>query len=337
MSKPANVFSGGWTPEKAAKLLNIQLPDKTRCKGCHKLKALGLYSNKQLTDLRQRIAGPQGEKAKAPTAEIITCRTCTSGQIQELTCFICCEAKGLEAFGKTQRKNPDTARCILCVHEQGIQKWADRDWQDEDSAGEVSDEDGHSRTATTNPYETSSYQRDDAVSAVSSALKEVNLAAHNNAYDNQASKTGSTVITQSDLLGSYSEIGGFSGTSGNDKGKGKEKENATPNWQNFAATQRRDEPVEFTGYDAKGGAQRQVRSPSTVASERSVEIVTDRPRGRSGPSQPKGGKHQFARVPRGPSPELRKDSMITALKAGATGRTVSYSDDEDTDDEWGTV
>ncbi|KAL8940531.1 MAG: hypothetical protein Q9211_002234 [Gyalolechia sp. 1 TL-2023] len=226
---------------------------------------------------------------------------------------------------------------MLCVHEQGIQKWADKDWQDEDSAGEVSDEDGHSRTATTNPYENSSYQRDDAVSAVSSGLKAVNLAAHNNAYGHKASKTGSTVITQSDLLGSNSDIGVPNETSGNDKRKGKETETATSNWQNFAGTKRRDEPVEFTGYDSKGGAHRQVRSPSTIASERSVEIVTDRPRGRSGPSQPKGGNSRFAKAPRGPSPALRKDSMITVLKAGATGRTVSYSDDEDTDGEWGTM
>ncbi|KAL8941089.1 MAG: hypothetical protein Q9216_002460 [Gyalolechia sp. 2 TL-2023] len=313
MNKPANVFSGGWTAEKAA---------KTRCKGCHKLKALGHYSNKQLTDLKQRIAGPQGVKAKAPTAQIITCRTCTSGQIQELTCFICGETKGLEAFGKTQRKTPDTA---------GIQKWADRDWQEEDSPGEVSDEDGHSRTATTNPYPPSSYQRDDAVSAVSFALKEVNLAAHNSAYGNKATKAGSTVITQSDLLGSYSDIGIPSGTSG-DKGKGKEKESTTSNWQAFAAAQRRSEPVEFTGFDSKGGAHRQLRSPSIISSERSVEIVTDRPRGRSGPSQPKGKNQRFAKAPRGPSPEMRKDSIIHALKASATGRTVSYSDDEDTDD-----
>lgn len=67
------------------------------------------FSNKQQLDLKQRIAGFQGVRAKLPTAEIITCRTCTSGQTQELTCILCGEAKGLEAFGKTQRKNPDTA------------------------------------------------------------------------------------------------------------------------------------------------------------------------------------------------------------------------------------
>lgn len=47
----------------------------------------------------------------------------------------------------------------------------------------------------------------------------------------------------------------------------------------------------------------------------------------------KGGKHAFAKPPRGPSPEMRKDSVINSLKNAAVGRTVSYSDDEYTDDE----
>ncbi|KAL8716571.1 MAG: hypothetical protein Q9225_006110 [Loekoesia sp. 1 TL-2023] len=334
MTKPASIFAGGWTPEKAARLNNIKLPDKTRCNGCHKLKALSLFSNKQLIDLRQRIAGRQGEKAKAPTAEIITCRTCTSGQVQELTCFICGETKGLEAFGKTQRKNPDTARCILCVHEQGVQKWADREWNEGEKEGDLSDAET-SGSAPTNPYASSSHQHDDGLSAVSLALKEVNLAAHNKVHGHQAAKTGSTVITNSDLLGSYSDVGLTDETSG--KGKGKAKENTPSNWQDFASKIRGSDVVEFTGYDSKGDAHHQIRSTSTVASDESVVIMTDAPRGRSGVPKAQGGKQQFAKVPRGPSPEMRKDSMVTALKSAATGRTVTYSDDEDTDDEWGTV
>lgn len=214
-----------------------------------------------------------------------------------------------------------------------MQKWADRDWNNEDSAEEVSDDDDYGRTVTTNPYETSSYQRDDTVSAVSSALKEVNLAAHDSAYGHKQSKMGSTIITQSDLLGSYHDAGLSSGPASSEKGKGKESESLTVNWQSFANAQRDNKPVEFTGYDSKGGAHRQLHNPSIAASEQSVEIVTDKPRGRSSVSRPKGGKSAFAKPPRGPSPALRKDSVITALKNAATGRTVNYSDDEVTDDE----
>ncbi|KAL8829810.1 MAG: hypothetical protein Q9170_006012 [Blastenia crenularia] len=306
MSKPANIFAGGgWTAEKAARLKNTQLPDKTRCKGCHKLKALGLYSNKQLTDLRQRIAGPYGEKARSPTAEIITCRTCTSGQ-----------------------------RCILCVHEQNSEKLPHEDFTKRDSEDEMSDEDGYSR-ATTNPYTNSSYQGDDGVGSVSSALKEINLAAHNSAHSQLASKHTST-ISRSDLLGSYSDMGFASKDTGKEKGKGKEKEKVTSNWQNFASQNRGEDPVSFTGYDSKGSAHPQVRNTLTVASDDSVEIVTDKPRGRSTIPKTKAG-NQFAKPDRGPSPAMRKDSMVYSLKNNATGRTVTYSDDEVTDDEWGTV
>lgn len=46
---------------------------------------------------------------------------------------------------------------------------------------------------------------------------------------------------------------------------------------------------------------------------------------------------QFAKPQRGPSPPMHKDNMINQLKAN-TGRTVKYSDGEESSDEdWGTV
>lgn len=140
-------------------------------------------------------------------------------------------------------------------------------------------------------------------------------------------------------------------TTGN-AGKGKGKENASA-WQNFAGGSRGKQGKEFTGYDSKGGAHHQIRTPSTAASEESLEIVTDGFRGRSRVSQAKvclvntyleklllmhqqGGNSQFAKAPRGPSPSLPKDSMVEKLKAARMGHTVSYSDDEEeSDDEWG--
>lgn len=63
--------------------------------------------------LRHRIAGPNGHKAKSAIAEIITCRTCIGGPINELTCSICGEVKGLDGFSKAQRKDPDEAVSLL--------------------------------------------------------------------------------------------------------------------------------------------------------------------------------------------------------------------------------
>ncbi|KAL8928855.1 MAG: hypothetical protein Q9208_001633 [Pyrenodesmia sp. 3 TL-2023] len=349
MNKPVSIFSGGWTPEKAEKFKGIQLPDKyattpnrtvtfmiadqrtrTRCKGCGKNKPIAQYSNKQQIELKTRISGPQGEKAKLPTAKIITCRTCTSGQTQELICILCGEAKGLEAFGKTQRKNPDTAkgqRCTVCVHEQGKEKWAHIEWHRDDEDDEDSD-DGESR-ANTNPYEHEySYTHDDNVDAVSSALKEATLAAYNEANGHYAVKHGSTMVSESDLLKSYSDEDLVKGSTV--KGKGKEKAH---DWQGFAVGKDEKKPMAFTGYDSKGGAHPQVRQPSTAASAYSLEIQTEDPRGRPGSATLKGGK--FAKPPRGRSPVPRRGNLIEKLKANTGGRTVHSDDEETDDDEWG--
>ncbi|KAL8692006.1 MAG: hypothetical protein Q9218_002877 [Villophora microphyllina] len=65
---------------------------RTKCKVCHKIKTISNFSNKQLIDLRHRITGPNGDKARSAVAEIITCRACTGGPVNELTCCICGEA-----------------------------------------------------------------------------------------------------------------------------------------------------------------------------------------------------------------------------------------------------
>ncbi|KAL8761172.1 MAG: hypothetical protein Q9184_002684 [Pyrenodesmia sp. 2 TL-2023] len=371
MNKPASIFSGGWTPEKAEKYarfiiclwgsdtrmldvaqvtLNmgylshrlIRIFGNALLTGCYRFKSIQLpdklkpvmqFSNKQQLDLKQRIAGYQGDKAKLPTAEIITCRTCTSGQTQELTCILCGEAKGLEAFGKTQRKNPDTARCTVCVHEQGKEKWAHIEWHPDDEDDEDSD-DGGSR-ANTNPYEHAySYSHDDKVDAVSSGLKEATLTSHNNAHGFYAKKHGSTIISESDLLKSYSDEDLVKENIV--KGKGKEKAH---DWQGFAVGNDEKEPKAFTGYDSKGGAHHQIRQPSTAASAYSVDIQTENPGGRPGYSTAKvleqGGK--FAKPPRGRSPVPRPGNIIEQLKANTGGRTVHSDDEETDDDEWGAV
>ena len=84
---------------------------RTRCKVCHKIKNISNFSNKQLLDLKHRIAGVHGDKAKSPIAEIIACRACTQGSVHEMTCCICNEPKSLDGFSKAQRKDPDNAVC----------------------------------------------------------------------------------------------------------------------------------------------------------------------------------------------------------------------------------
>ncbi|KAL8910933.1 MAG: hypothetical protein Q9171_003838 [Xanthocarpia ochracea] len=294
MSKPSSIFAGGWTPAKAAILNNIKLPEKTRCKVCHKIKNISNFSNKQLLDLKHRIAGVHGDKAKSPIAEIIACRACTQGSVHELTCCICNEPKSLDGFAKAQRKDPDNARCLLCVNQHVTEPWAHVE-QDDDE--DDSSDDQFSDTVS-NRHSNASYRYGSDVNTTTSALKAVNLSEHDKSYSCSADKKeGSSVATESDLLGSYSESG---------KGKGKEKEN-------FGA-----------GYGSAG-------SPWTTGSERSLQMITENRTEKSGFARPrKVGNSGFANPPPGP-PQRRPDDILDHLKATEPGRTVSYSDSSDSD------
>ena len=61
------------------------------------------YSQKQLTEFRKRLQFSQSN-AKPPK-----CRQCVGSPADELTCHRCELTKGLNAFTKVQRRNPDTA------------------------------------------------------------------------------------------------------------------------------------------------------------------------------------------------------------------------------------
>ncbi|KAL8997039.1 MAG: hypothetical protein Q9169_003580 [Polycauliona sp. 2 TL-2023] len=300
MSKQnASIFAGGWTPAKAAILNSTKLPDKTRCKVCHKVKAIANYSNKQQIDFRQRLAGPYGDKLKSPIAEVIVCKQCTPGPVSELICCICNEPKGLEGFSKAQRKDPDLARCLLCVNQHLTEPLAHLDQEDGLEEEFSSDEDTSDMRSTTNPYDGSSYRPGSELNGATSGLRAMDLSEHDDWYS--GGKKKSSYAADSDLLGSYS---------GAAKGKGKGKENISGPYG----------------------------SPSITGSQRSVQVITGSNKGgNSGFARPsKGGNPGFANPPRGP-PQTRPDDIIEKLKAEAPGRVVSYSDasDDDSDGSFG--
>lgn len=80
---------------------------RIRCKQCKKYKIQGGYSKKQLVELQKRVA--RFGKLDSSTGAYIRCRQCVGQQVEELTCCICDEVKGLSGFSKVQRRNPDNA------------------------------------------------------------------------------------------------------------------------------------------------------------------------------------------------------------------------------------
>lgn len=88
----------------AANLKNIELPAKIQCSRCKKWKNQSNFSNKQKAEARLLISR-QGVNAKLA----LKCVSCSGQPAVELECVSCKHTKGLDAFAKAQRKNPDHA------------------------------------------------------------------------------------------------------------------------------------------------------------------------------------------------------------------------------------
>ncbi|KAJ8116054.1 hypothetical protein OPT61_g2445 [Boeremia exigua] len=101
-----------WNPDEIERLRGVRLPAKLKCIMCQKNFNEANFSQKQLTDVRYQVSR---------TGRITTnpkCFRCTGGQLVEMECVMCHKTKGLEDFAKTQRKNPDNARCWNCTESQ---------------------------------------------------------------------------------------------------------------------------------------------------------------------------------------------------------------------------
>ncbi|KAJ9664883.1 hypothetical protein H2201_004935 [Coniosporium apollinis] len=111
-----NPVTDSYNDMTAERLKRVTLPDKIKCNRCHRNKAPGNYSNKQLAPLRYNIA--KSGRNGSISSHQLTCRMCTGAQVTELHCYMCGKDKGLEAFAKQQRRRPDHAKCWDCMNEQ---------------------------------------------------------------------------------------------------------------------------------------------------------------------------------------------------------------------------
>lgn len=87
-------------------LRRVPLPLRLKCDMCERNYNAANFSQKQLTDVRYQIS-TMGKITKNPK-----CFKCTGHQLVELECYMCHKTKGLEAFAKSQRSNPEEAVSI---------------------------------------------------------------------------------------------------------------------------------------------------------------------------------------------------------------------------------
>ncbi|TKA77867.1 hypothetical protein B0A49_01845 [Cryomyces minteri] len=112
MAPPRSAYSGGYSQFTA--------------NNCKKYKPQAQYSNKQMADLRHAIF------------------------TRELECVGCDTVKGLDEFSKTHRRNPDNARCKVCM-----------DIQVAIEPGEMHDDGSEEDSEDSNPFERDQDDDDD--------------------------------------------------------------------------------------------------------------------------------------------------------------------------------
>ncbi|KAL8797142.1 MAG: hypothetical protein Q9195_000609 [Heterodermia aff. obscurata] len=236
-SKPYSIYAGGYSEEKKARLQATKLPEKLRCKQCKKLKVTDGYSQRQLLDFRQRLARNPA-LASESTASVV-CRTCTGGQVTELECTQCNTIKALEGFTKAQRRDPDFARCILCVNLDLKEPTAGLEGGRDD---ESTDDNSDDNDGMTNPY----------ADTVSNA------------------GTGNTAYIEHGLA--KSQINSYSDDS-DDNPFAPKKARTMPKKEN---QEKAKSAASFTGYDAAGRAYRQSKIPSLAATATSRSTTVPR-------------------------------------------------------------
>ncbi|KAK6431476.1 hypothetical protein LTR95_012363 [Oleoguttula sp. CCFEE 5521] len=102
--------------QRSAVSTKIFLPDKIKCFRCDKVKPPASYATIRQNDLKKKMAETPG--FNAATTPVVPCMMCTGGQVTELECHMCRKYMGVDKFAKTQRKNPDRAKCLKCIQEQ---------------------------------------------------------------------------------------------------------------------------------------------------------------------------------------------------------------------------
>ncbi|MCJ1407965.1 hypothetical protein MMC19_002037 [Ptychographa xylographoides] len=255
-------YSGGYSEVNAARLAAVKIPDKIRCLSCDKLKGPNQFSNKQLSDLRFKIlrSGLTPATAKA----YIKCRFCTGAQVTELTCIVCDESKSLGEFMKTQRRDPDNARCQDCVVAQTTMLPGIEDIEDDDDSDD-SNEYWHGEPSTTTESEGGARLDDDT----SDQFNDLRLHHHHSKFSDSTTYGPSRDIIATPSSGSSSIVAQKTRAWADFTKKA--DQNAVMGDGVWTGQTRGKEVAgkQYTKYDPTGIPHPYVRAPSTVISSTS--------------------------------------------------------------------
>ncbi|KAI9764400.1 MAG: hypothetical protein M1835_007587 [Candelina submexicana] len=289
-------FAGGWTAEKAKKLESIPIPSKIKCLGCKRIRVQSAYSKKQLRDLRDIIYS--NGKIDCNTGAYIKCRQCTGQQVNEMTCCVCDEVKGLNGFSKAQRRDPDKARCLDCV---AVHVESDPDYEPESDVSNPYEDDGHKSGLVEDTNQLNGDGRNTAGEETVEWFDKLSLTQQN--LDN-ANATATAAASQ------WSGDWKATNTTASQGGVKLEREDSEYQyrlgaWGERAATHKENQPAgkQYTAYDPQGNAHTRFRAPSTAATSDVLIDLGSPETGRPGPG--KGDGRKFAKITAAKYPKKR--------------------------------
>ncbi|KAK5443472.1 hypothetical protein LTS15_010617 [Exophiala xenobiotica] len=113
-STKVTVNSYAVTDYGAGRYANVDVGISIECANCSRKLFRSRYSNNQIQKFQENVYHARRGGA---AAELPRCRDCTAGNTVELKCTGCFYTKSIDYFSKTQRKDPDNAKCTNCQQE----------------------------------------------------------------------------------------------------------------------------------------------------------------------------------------------------------------------------
>ncbi|PGG97733.1 hypothetical protein GX51_07177 [Blastomyces parvus] len=280
------------------RLASVKIPDKIKCKVCKKIRAQSAYSKRQLEELSKGMlrTGCNGITGQTYAG----CMTCISGQVFELTCSVCDKTMALEHFSKSQRHDPDNARCKNCV-----QGHLEREPVSEDQT--IGDEMGYAPSTIFSQ----SQRGDFAIPSFSG-----HSIAHNPSWQEGSVAQSSNIENANDFDSDEDRFSVGNRTGGG--GVWLEQPRRRP----LTESSYEGEGTRFTAFDPNGNPHIRVAEAPSVAPSVSQSRAGSNPAS----ARDKGGRSGFAKAP---GTRFPKNEAPTMRRPQPTAATIDSDDDSD--------
>ncbi|CAI7599989.1 unnamed protein product [Penicillium palitans] len=112
---PTSPFAQGYTPQMREAVDRMPIPNEIKCCVCKRRRPKSLYSNNQLSYLRQAMFDLGYSNLR--DQQVAKCGPCTNAQVCEELCHRCGHYRAIDQFARNQR-NRENPLCQPCMNYQ---------------------------------------------------------------------------------------------------------------------------------------------------------------------------------------------------------------------------